>query len=380
MQPAFIRWGNRADDASVGLSHPSRSAARAIISATTRILTLLCLLAIPAAGQDQTQPLNFDNIKPVPVFSAGVGFVTNFEGGTLHLDPLVSPIFLVPLGKNWLIESRDTFESDLAPPPDGIGYKGVLEKEVDYLQLDYIANPYLTVTVGRFLTPFGIYNERLYPIWIRDLQSDPLILPIATGPSGAGTGIMLRGGFSATPKVEINYATYFSTLSTINRIDSDRDAGFRAGLFLPGPRIEIGGSFQHLLQDDHTNAFGFHFEWQPPSTSLELRSEYARSHNGSGYWIEPAYRLTNAPIWRHELKHIQLVGRMQQFFAGAVVDDDLPTLNTNMFEFGVNYYFRDDIRFVSSYGRQFAPVGNGNVWTLGLTYRVALPLGHGDVQ
>lgn len=363
------------DHEAITPSKPTLFAALAV-----NFLVVFCLMAIPAAAQDQSQPLNFDNIKPVPVFTAGVGFVTNFEGGTPHLDPLVSPVILVPLGRNWLIESRDTFESDLAPPPDGIGYKGVLEKEVDYLQLDYIANPYLTVTVGRFLTPFGIFNERLYPIWIRDLQSDPLILPIATGPSNAGTGIMLRGGFSATPKVEINYATYFSTLSTINRLDSDRDAGFRAGLFFPGPRVEIGGSFQHLLQDDHSNAFGFHFEWQPPSTSLDVRSEYARSHNGSGYWIEPAYRLTNAPIWRHELRHVQVVARVQQFFTGPVVDADLPTLDTNMFEFGMNYYFRDDIRFVSSYGRQFGMGGNENIWTLGLTYRLAFPMGHGEVQ
>lgn len=353
---------------------------RLMIGAATACFVALALAAIPAAGQDQTQELNFDNIKPVPVFTTGVGFISTFQGGTPHLGPLVSPVILVPLGRNWLIESRDTFESDLAPPPGGSGFKGVLEKEVDYLQLDYIANPYLTVTVGRFLTPFAIYNERLYPIWIRDLQSDPLILPIATGPSGAGTGAMLRGGFSLNPRVEVNYATYFSTLSTINRLDSDRDTGFRAGLFFPGPRVEVGGSFQHLLQDDHSNAFGFHFEWQPASTSLDLRAEYARSHNGSGYWIEPAYRLTNAPIWRHQLRHIQLVGRMQQYFTGTVADGDLPDINTDMFEFGINYYFRDDIRFVSSYGRQFATAGNENIWTLGLTYRVVLPLGRGDVQ
>ncbi len=50
-----------------------------------------------------------------------------------------------------------------------------VSKNLDYAQVDYIANPYLTVTMGRFLTPFGIFNERLYPIWIRSLQQDPLI-------------------------------------------------------------------------------------------------------------------------------------------------------------------------------------------------------------
>ncbi len=133
----------------------------------------------------QTQDNSFDLPKPVPVFSSGMGFITPFEGGQPHLDPLISPVFLVPLGDRWLIESRDTFESDLATLPGSSSFHGTVEKEVDYLQLDYIANPYLTVTVGRFLTPFGIYNERLYPIWIRDLQSDPLILPLGTGPSGA---------------------------------------------------------------------------------------------------------------------------------------------------------------------------------------------------
>jgi hypothetical protein len=46
----------------------------------------------------------------------------------------------------------------------------------------------------------------------------------------------------------------------------------------------------------------------------------------------------------------------------------------NQFEFGLNYYFRDDFGFVSSYGRQFSSDGNANIWTVGLTYRVALPL------
>jgi hypothetical protein len=342
---------------------------------------------LDAQGQSDTQSqvdaalADSQPISPVPVFSAGLAYNTFFQSGTAHLHPLVSPVVLIPLGQNWLIESRDTFEIDMAPQPGENGYKGYLQKEVDYLQLDYIVNSHVTVTVGRFLTPFGIFNERLYPVWIRNLQTDPLILPISTGPSGAGTGAMVRGGFNIAPKVEINYATYFSTLSTYTPLDSYREIGVRSGIYLPGPRLEVGGSYQHLLQDDHSNAFGFHFAWQPPALPLDIRSEYARSENGSGYWTELAYRLSDAPAWRHELRHVQVVGRMQQFYVGKVPNGVLPSVNTNMFEFGVNYYFRDDFRLVSSYGRQFAPQGgNMNVWNLGVTYRLALPVGHGDIQ
>ncbi|HZH82253.1 MAG TPA: hypothetical protein VFD87_03855, partial [Phototrophicaceae bacterium] len=256
-----------------------------------------------------------------------------------------------------------------------------VEKEVDYLQLDYIANRYATFSIGRFLTPFGIYNERLYPVWIRDLQSDPLILPIGVGPSNASTGAMVRGGFNLTPKIEVNYATYFSAESVENRFESDRAIGERAGIFLPGPRLEVGASFEHLLQDNRPNAFGFHFAWQPRPLPLDIRGEYARSQNGSGYWIESAYRLSQFPVWQDEMRHFQTVARIQQFYVSSSPSDSLLPVKTNMFEFGLNYYFQDNFRLVSSYGRQFAPLGgNENVWTLGLTYRLVMPLGNGEVE
>ena len=196
-----------------------------------------------------------------------------------------------------MFETRATFESDMVQVPGQSGYHGgPVEKAVDYAQLDFIANPYLTVTVGRFLTPFGIYNERLYPIWIRNLQTDPLILPIGLGPSNASTGAMLRGGFKAHPQFNINYAVYFSALSTATPVDSSRFAGGRVGVFVPTARLEIGGSFQHVLQDERSNSFGFHAIWQPPALPLDIRAEYERSKRGSGYWVERAYRLSQIPF------------------------------------------------------------------------------------
>jgi hypothetical protein len=349
-----------------------------------RIFLLGVLLIFSGVGILHAQDLP-DIPKPVPVIVGGSGFITEIQGGQPLLGPLIAPVLLVPIGDKWLIESRVTFEANLVQLPGSSAFHGQVLKSIDYAQVDYIANPYITVTVGRFLTPFGIFNERLYPIWIRNLQTDPLILPIGVGPSQASTGAMVRGGIKATSKININYTAYFSALSTyqpsnVTALDSDRLAGFRAGIFIPDQRIEIGGSFQRLLQDERSNLFGFHGGWQPQALPLELRGEYMRSARGSGYWIEPAYRLTEVPFWQYAMRRTQLVARLQQYWVGAIPSDILPSVNTREFEFGVNYYFRDGLRAVSSYGRQFSSAGNMNIWTIGLTYRFAFPLGHGDVN
>ena len=158
--------------------------------------------AISQSSYDQLQ--DPEAIKPVPVLQTSAAFQTVFEAGEAHIHPLLTTVLLVPFGERWLFEARGTFESDLAQQPGESGFHGVLQKEEEYAQLDFIASPYLTVTVGRFLTPFGIFNERLYPVWIRNLASDPLILPIGIGPSNASTGAMIRGGFKATEHCNVN--------------------------------------------------------------------------------------------------------------------------------------------------------------------------------
>ncbi len=186
---------------------------------------------------------------------------------------------------------------------------------------------------------------------------------------------MVRGGFKAHPKFNINYAAYFSALSTVNKLDSARFAGGRAGIFVPAARLEIGGSFQHGLQDERSNAFGFHAIWQPPTLPLDIRSEYARSIVGSGYWVESAYRLSQVPFLQNELRRTQVVARMQQYFVGENASEDLPSVNTRLFEFGLNYYFIDGLKASTNYGRQFSSAGNANVWTMAITYRFVIPLG-----
>jgi hypothetical protein len=344
------------------------------ISASARAaFRALILCAIPTLLVAQTPASD----NPVPILTGNTGYFTNVNGGKVMIVPEINPVLLIPLGDRWLVESRGEFEGDFERKNGNGPFGGQVQKELNYLQVDYIANPFVTITVGRFLIPFGIYNERLYPIWIRSLQAEPLIFPIETGSSD---GAMLRGGFPLNAKVNLNYAAYFSVMDSSGVFEADRTVGGRVGFFLPGPRIEAGVSWQKLLQEGRTNAFGFHFAWQPTPLPLNLRSEYARSNLGGGYWIEGAYRLSQVHFWQRAMRRVEVVGRAQQLFAGQISAGDaeeygLPDVNTRQGDFGVNYFLRDGLKTTASYSRQFSSDGNFNLWSVGIAYRFAVPLG-----
>jgi hypothetical protein len=337
-------------------------------------LSCLALVILTCAALSQTPETD----RPVPILTGNVGSFSFVTGGHNLIDTQINPVLLVPLGDHWLIESRVEFEGEFQRPPDGGPYGGPVNKHVDYAQVDYIANRDLTITVGRFLTPFGIFNERLYPVWIRFLQPDPLTLPLRTAPSD---GAMLRGGISISPRANMNYALYVSATSIgIDSVNSERHVGGRMGFFFPGPRLEVGGSWQRTLQDYRKNAFGVHMGWQPAKVPLSIRAEYARAFEGSGYWAEGAYRLSQTHFWRKAMRRTELVARGQQFFVGAIGADadanlELPSAETREADFGVNYFFRDGLKGIASYGRQFSAAGNFNQWSFGFAYRFLVPLG-----
>ncbi len=347
-------------------------------NASSGIVLFLLLLA-PAWFAAQTS----DTEKPVPILTGNAGAFSFVTAGQNLIDTQINPVLLVPLGDRWLIEARAEFEGEFQRPPDGGPYGGPVAKHVDYAQVDYMASPYVTITAGRFLTPFGIFNERLYPVWIRALQPDPLILPINTTPSD---GAMFRGGFPVSAKANLNYAAYVSVTSIgIDSVDSERHVGGRMGVFFPGPRLEVGGSWQRTLQDDRKNAFGFHMAWQPEKAPLNLRSEFARSFEGSGYWVEGAYRLSQAHFWQKAMRRTEVVARLQQFYTGEISPDDaeslgLPTADTREADFGVNYFFHNALKGIASYGRLFSSAGNANQWSFGIAYRFVIPLGRVGTQ
>jgi hypothetical protein len=301
------------------------------------------------------------------------------QGGQTSLNSVVAPVVLVPFGEKWLVESRATFEGEFERENGHL--VGPVEKQVDYLELDYLANKYLTVTAGRFLTPFGIYNERLYPVWVRNLQTEPFAIALEEGSSN---GFMFRGGFALNRAVALNYATYFSTLETNQFLSSRRQAGMRVGVLLPKPRMEIGFSFLRRLQETHLNYYGAYLVCQPRELPLDIRGEYVYWPSASACWIEPAYRFSSIRRLHAFTSKTQFVGRFQQALPNNTFrlrsEYEFPTVEAKQAEVGLNYYMMDGLRVTGSTGRQFSSEGNYNLWTVGMTYRFAVPLGHGDAQ
>jgi hypothetical protein len=314
------------------------------------------------------------NAQNAPLISGGVGLLTTTNGGVTFLQPVISPVAAIPLGEHLLVESRAYIEEFIAHKNGNSGpYQGDFFAGLQYLQLDYIAAPKLTFTVGDFLTPFGTYNERLAPIWISNFQDAPLIYPIGNQ-HGSSVGAMLRGAAFSNSHVQLNYVGYFSVASNVKQFQGERASGGQFSLYLPGKRLEIGTSYSRLLQGQQGNSTGIHLWWQPYRVPLAIRSEYAHGPHAQGYWMEAAYRLSqwNGPdSW---LGRFEPVFRMQQTFRESPGQgDQLPAVNTQRADFGFDYHLPHEVRINTSYSRQFASTGNTNIWETTLTYRFLFP-------
>ncbi len=352
---------------------------------------LVCLAGALLAGAASPAWAQYSrpSESPVPILTGAIGYQSTFTPGVESVNPELDPIVLVPLGKRALIEAEFEARLDL-DREDGVWGTATVDHGIEYLQLDVFAHPNLTVVAGRFLTPFGIYRERIHPIWIRNLATEPII-DLNENSSNGG---MLRGVVRVSSALNVTYATYYSAATQRKLIEAERQAGGRASLVFPDPRFELGVSFSRNLGDERRNMIGADLTWNLRSVPLDLRGEALRDPmRGKGYWVEGAYRLSGLGSSGF-LRDSQVVVRGEQWVPkvseepmaeggegeppsgepsemGGHGDEELPDEDTKRLTVGWNYSFLKGLRLGVSYGRNFAAGEKHNIWTVGLTYRFA---------
>lgn len=150
---------------------------------------------------------------------ADAGF-TDRKGENSSFSASFNPLFL------WKLNDRLLFEGEVE-----LGLEGsATDVGLEYAQTSYLLNDHLTLGVGKFLTPFGTFSERLHPTWINKLPDAPLTLQHHGGIAPmTSLGAQLRGGLAAG-RSKFNYSFYVSN----------------------GPRLNVGdGGFTPTADDDH---------------------------------------------------------------------------------------------------------------------------------
>jgi hypothetical protein len=310
---------------------------------------------------------------------SGYGFTrfVNRENEDSTFSAVLAPLFL------WQITDRLLFEAEIELELESEHGHGETELELEYANAAYLLNDYVTLGAGKFLTPFGLFPERLHPAWINKLPDGPLIYAHGTGIAPfSSVGIFARGGFPVA-STKMNYAVYVSNGPALNTgedepeeagllefenwedINNNKAVGGRVG-FLPLPQVEVGYSFLwgrvNPSGEDIGDADAFIWgidvtyvqEVDVLAGLIDARFEYVRSEvdtvtydaDGSlgfgplrftndrdGLYVQLAYRPTKCDI--EFLRDFEVVGRFDYLDAPSGSPEPA---DTERWTVGVNYW------------------------------------------
>lgn len=179
----------------------------------------------------------------------------NKEDGAAFNNLVFNPIFLWQPHKNIVIEAEMETEIEGSETKIDMGYANA----------SFFLNKYITLRTGKFISPFGIFQDRLHPSWINKLPT----VPVGTGEDELGVGptseigIDFRGGIPLG-SAKMNYSLFFAngaqlitdpaepekqgtlTYGNAETINKKLTMGGRVG-FLPlsNSSLEVGFSYRN---------------------------------------------------------------------------------------------------------------------------------------
>ena len=219
---------------------------------------------------------------------------TNAEGGNSSFDSRVFPIFLWKLSDQVFASSEIEFELGAT----------ATKINLEFLELNYIVNDWLTLKAGKFLTPLSTFKEQIHPAWINKLPDQPLY---ATGGARliptSSLGFVAQGAIPVNNDMKFTYAAWLSNgpslvttggkagqlnFSNFSDVNNNKAVGARLGFF-PMPELEVayaftfadvgasGTAFNKLDATIHDISATYVLENESLGGRLDLRGEYVLS-------------------------------------------------------------------------------------------------------
>ena len=294
------------------------------------------------------------------------------KNGNQFGDVNFKPIFLWKVSDKLFIEAEPEFETG----------GGSLDIGLEYANMVYIVNPYLTLHAGRFLPKFGAYRGRMGEAFINRFSTDP----VGFGDGGIGAmnevGVGAQGGFGVG-SAKINYELYIANGSQIltdpdnagqfeyeayAANNSSKAVGGRLGILpFSNSSLEIGFSFQTKnktgekgtpyenvgvnMQAIDLNYWG-HLtgiqsdlrvtgEWKHQKVDNAVyytadSSSYTFNNSPSAYYIAASIRPSH--VTNEFLRNLELAARYSEFKRPA--DAPWGGDNTNRFALSLDYWLK----------------------------------------
>ena len=199
-----------------------------------------------------------------------------------------SPIFL------WRPAKHFFFEGELE-----MGFEnGQLAINLEYANINCVLNKYVTFRFGRFLTPFGTFQNLYHPSWINKLPLPPL----GFGHDGVGPsseiGMAITGGIPIGSS-KLNYNIYISNGPVLNLGDEE-----------PGEEGNL--MYENYADNNKNKAIGGRIGFLPfINSSLELGVSMQSAKPGNAGSV---YEKINARMYAYDLNYIKQI----DFLKGTV--------------------------------------------------------------